>query len=126
MRRALVLLALLVTAACNERQHSRFDGTATADLAHLTKGECTAVTAHFDATMTSGLSATKLCDAYLAYVREFGDLRGQDAAYTVQRGQISVVRIVLHLATADGEFRESFHKDGSVAGLYLLKAGVPL
>lgn len=56
----------------------------------------------------------------------FGALRSQDAAYSTRRGALTVVRIPLHVERSGGEFRETFHPDGSVAGIYLLKPGVPL
>lgn len=122
------VLAVLLVVACqgHTKKPTGFTATATADLAALTKGQCGKVTEHFDPLMTDKLSTAGLCSAYRTYVEQFGELRHQDAGYSVKRGELTVVRIPLAMAHADGEFRETFHPDGTVAGIYLLKPDVPL
>jgi len=41
------------------------------------------------------------------------------------KGQLDVERVPVTMANAEGEVRITFHPDGTVAGLYFLKADAP-
>src|SRR5690349_10138894 len=118
----LAVLALLLSACHGHaaEQHPTFDSTATADLRSITRGDCTAVTPRFDAVMAT-LTAPQLCTAYRTYTELYGSLTGEDRAYSTRRGALVVVRIPLHLQHASGEYRETYHPDGTIGGLYFLK-----
>ena len=124
---ALFLTTVLLTTACHSSSSRRidFDARATTDLSSITRGDCAAVAGHFDH-QVAVLTGPRLCAGFVTYTNEFGELRSEDKARSVQRGALTVVRIPLHLARSAGEFRESFHADGSVAGIFFLRPGVPV
>ncbi|MFN2538932.1 MAG: hypothetical protein ABR549_12425 [Mycobacteriales bacterium] len=123
---ALTLAALITGCWGNgAKQHSNFGAAATADLQAIKHGDCNYVTQHFDPLMAA-LSATSLCANFRSYSEAYGGLKSEDAASSTRRGQLTVVRIPLHLRDAAGEYRETYHPDGTVAGPYFLKPGVPL
>ena len=123
---AAVLLPALVSCQSAARGHSKFDATAKTDLAAIRAGTCSPVATRFDALMATRLNAAGLCSGFQTYTEAFGGLRRQDAPYSTKVGALTVVRILLHLEHSNGEFRETFHPDGSIAGVYFLKPGVPL
>ncbi|MCU1599628.1 MAG: hypothetical protein JWO22_337 [Frankiales bacterium] len=124
---ASLLPLLLLAAGCHGSGDTRidFDARATADLSAITRGDCAAVAGHFDHRVAV-LTAPELCAGFVTYTRQFGELRSEDRAGSVKRGALAVVRIPLHLARSAGEFRETFHADGSVAGIFFLRPGVAL
>lgn len=123
---AVALLPALVGCHSVARAHSTFEATAETDLASIHAGSCSPVATRFDALMASRLKAAGLCSGFETYTEAFGQLRKQDAAYSTHIGVLTVVRIPLHLEHGNGEFRETFHPDGTIAGVYFLRPGVPL
>jgi hypothetical protein len=129
MRSQLTTIAFaLVLAGCHghpSKAHTEFDKRATQDLRAIQRGDCTTVVRHFDALMAN-LTAPQLCTGYRTYTEQFGSLTKEGTAFSTRRGALVVVRIPLHLQHANGEYRETYHPDGTVAGLYFLKPGVPV
>ena len=108
------------------RSHPPFEALATSALSEIQHGNCAPTAARFDATMKSALDAAGLCSAYVTYTQVLGAVTHADPAYSEKRGQLTVVRMPLQLAHGKGEYRMAYHPDGRIAGLYFLKAGVPL
>lgn len=123
-------ILLCVLTACTGTSaavaHSRFDSQATESLTQIEHGNCEATASKFDATMKRALTPSGLCAGFLTYTQQFGALSGTGAAYSTKRGQLTVVRVPLTLIHSEGEFRISYHPDGTIAGVYFLKPGIPL
>ncbi len=95
-------------------------------LSDLVHGDAQAVVATFNAQMTRMLSASRLAGDWNFYQTVFGRYLGHGRPVAVVRGTLSVIRIPLHMSKRTGEFRITFQQNGRVAGLYLLRTGVPL
>jgi hypothetical protein len=95
-------------------------------LSDLVHGDDRAVVATFNGQMTRMLSASRLAGDWNLYQRVFGRYLGHGRPVAVVRGTLSVIRIPLHMSKRPGEFRITFQPNGRVAGLYLLRTGVPL
>lgn len=102
------------------------DQLALATLDHIVQGDNAAATAHFDQTMADMLSAPALGQAWITYQELLGAYQSHGDPDDVQRGELTVVNIPLQMERAPGQFRLTVHPDGSVAGLYFLKDGVPV
>ncbi|MEZ0051784.1 hypothetical protein ABIA30_002792 [Mycobacterium sp. MAA66] len=89
-------------------------------------GNYAAVTADFDPTMRKRLTPQALGSAWTTYQEVFGLYQSHDDPQQVPRGDLTVVSVPLDMAKQPGEFRLKFHGDGTIAGLYFLKAGVPI
>jgi hypothetical protein len=105
---------------------SRDDRLALQMLEDIVHGNYAAATAHFDATMRRQLPPAALAKAWKSYQEEFGRYRSHQAPKDVAFGGFTVVKVPLRMERRPGEFRVSFHKDGTVAGLFFLKPGVPV
>jgi hypothetical protein len=92
----------------------------------IVQEEFTAVTATFDHRMKEALSAQRLCSAWGDYRKEFGAYGSHGDPEQLQRGDLTVVNIALRMEKQPGQFRVTFHPDGTVAGLYFLRSGVPV
>jgi hypothetical protein len=105
----------------------KYDEQAVQTLEAIVRRDFDSATAHFDSTMQEKLPPKTLATAWDQYQQQFGTYGSHGAPQDVQRGDITVVNIPLTMAKMPGEFRVSFHDgDGTVAGLYLLKTGVPV
>src|SRR5581483_9011897 len=101
------------------------DQRALAILDDILQGDFTAATANFDVQMKH-LTPKDLANAWRTYQEAFGKYQSHGAPADVQRGELTVVNIPLQMERMPGEFRVTFHPDGTVAGLFLLKVGVPI
>lgn len=103
-----------------------YDRIATRTLDDIVNGDFEAATARFDATMRTALPPDRLAKAWETYQEEFGRYRSHGDPRDVVFGQFTVVNVPLDMERRPGEFRVSFHKDGSIAGLLFLEPGVPI
>ena len=76
--------------------------------------------------MVASLSAKELERNTNAYVDLFGEFRSQGHAKVYDRSPIMTVTIALRMANRPGEARISYDTSDKIAGLYLLRAGVPI
>lgn len=102
------------------------DELALATLDQIVQGDNAAATAHFDQTMTDMLSAPALGQAWITYQQLLGTYQSHGDPQDVQRGELTVVNVPLQMEHTPGQFRLTVHPDGTVAGLYFLKEGVPV
>ena len=58
--------------------------------------------------------------------QQFGPYQSHGDPQDVQRGDITVVNVPLQMEREPGQFRLSVHPDGTIAGLFFLKEGVPV
>lgn len=89
-------------------------------------GNMAAVTTDFDPTLRKSLTPQSLGSVWSVYQRTFGQYQSHGDPQQVQRADLTVVSVPLSMANQPGEFRVKFHGDGTIAGLYFLKAGVPV
>jgi hypothetical protein len=105
----------------------RYDGQAQQILDSIVRGDFNSATAHFDRTMQQRLSPEALASAWAQYQHQFGAYQSHGDPQDVPRADLTVVNIPLKMATLPGEFRVTFHdNDGTVAGLFFLRTGVPV
>jgi hypothetical protein len=95
-------------------------------LNQIIQGEFAAVRTDFDSAMQQRLSCEKLSSAWAAYQQTFGSYQSHEDPQDVSRGDLTVVNVPLHMALSPGQLRVTFHSDGTVAGLYFLRTGVPV
>ncbi|MEU9182656.1 DUF3887 domain-containing protein [Streptomyces sp. NPDC048550] len=113
-------------AAPSPAAQTPYDRTATQTLDAIVDGNFAAATAHSDATLRKVLTPEALAGAWKTYQATFGRYRSHGDPKDVAVGEYTVVSVPLRMEREAGEFRVSFHKDGSVAGLWLLEPGVPI
>lgn len=99
---------------------------ATTELRQIQHGDCGPTAAAFDPLVRSHLDATQLCASFVDYTDQFGRIVSTTPAHATMRGRLTVIQIALRLERARGEYRVTFHPDGTIAGIYFLRAGVPL
>jgi hypothetical protein len=105
----------------------QFDQDALHILDYVTKGDFDSAAAIFDEKMQESLTPQALSSAWDQYQQQFGAYQSHGDPQDVPRGDLTVVNVPLAMATMPGEFRVTFHNDdGTVAGLYFLKTGVPV
>lgn len=102
------------------------DQLALATLDNIVQGDDTAATARFDPTMQSALPAAALGQAWTTYQQTLGAYQSHGDPQDLQRGDLTVVSVPLQMEHEPGQFRLSAHPDGTIAGLYFLKEGVPV
>ncbi len=102
------------------------DQLALSILDDIVRGDDTAVTAGFDKTMQSALPADALGQAWTTYQQTLGPYQSHGAPQDVQRGELTVINVPLQMEHEPGQFRLTVHPDGTIAGLYFLKQGVPV
>ncbi|GHI09476.1 DUF3887 domain-containing protein [Streptomyces cellostaticus] len=113
-------------AAATARVQTRDDRLALQTLNDIVQGNFTMATAHFDATMRKQLPPDALAKAWNAYQDQFGRYQSHANPKDTAFGKFTVVSVPLRMEHQPGEFRASFNKDGTIAGLFLLKPGVPI
>ncbi|MGW7098759.1 DUF3887 domain-containing protein [Streptomyces sp. NPDC054838] len=104
---------------------TRYDRIALQTLDAIANGRFTAATAHFDPTVRKLLPPAALAQAWQAYQTAFGRYRSHGDPKDVASGGFTVVQVPLSMEHRAGEFRVNFHEDGTIAGLWFLKTGVP-
>jgi hypothetical protein len=92
----------------------------------IIRGDFQAATAGFDSQMKQKLTPQDLSSSWATYQEAFGKYQSHGDPQDVLRGALTVVNIPLQMAGQPGEFRVTFHPDQTVAGLYFLKAGIPV
>lgn len=92
----------------------------------VVRGDFPAVTTHFDSNMQQKLTPEQLASAWTEYQQYLGNYQSHGDAQDVPRGHLTVVNIPLQMCREPGQFRVTFHNDGTVAGLFFLRAGVPV
>jgi len=102
------------------------DQLALATLNDIVQGDDSAAAVNFDQTMQQKLPAAALGQAWTAYQQQFGPYQSHGDPQDVQRGDITVVNVPLQMQREPGQFRLSVHPDGTIAGLFFLKEGVPV
>jgi hypothetical protein len=95
-------------------------------LSDVVAGRDSAVVDRFDERMRASLSSEGLRAAWATYEQAFGRYVGHGAPQSSTLGAYTVVQVPLTMSVRGGEFRISFAADGSIAGLYFLRRGVPL
>jgi hypothetical protein len=92
----------------------------------IVRGDSTTATAHFDRTMRQELTPDKLASNRDTYQQILGSYQSHGDPRQIPLGHLTIVNIPLTMQEKPGQFRVAFRdKDGAVAGLYFLKAGVP-
>jgi hypothetical protein len=102
------------------------DLIALAALNDIVQGDDSAVTARFDETTKEKLSAAALGQAWTSYQQLLGPYQSHGDPEDVARGELTVVNVPLQMQHEPGQFRLTVHPDGTVAGVFLLKEGVPV
>jgi hypothetical protein len=95
-------------------------------LNQIIQGEFAAVRTDFDNEMQERLSCEKLSSAWAAYQQTLGSYQSHEDPQDVSRGDLTVVNVPLNMALTSGQLRVTFHSDGTIAGLYFLRAGIPV
>jgi hypothetical protein len=81
---------------------------------------------------TTSVTRSRTCGSRCIRAAKIRDITDQDLPSLhgdpeqLKRGDLAVVNIALHMEKQLGEFRVTFHPDGTVTGLYFLRAGVPV
>ncbi|MGW7328159.1 DUF3887 domain-containing protein [Streptomyces sp. NPDC054840] len=114
------------TAVAAAPAQSQYDRIAIQTLDDIVNGNFTAATAHFDATMRELLPPDALAGAWETYQDKFGPYQSHGDPQHVAFGEFTVANMPLRMEHQPGEFRVTFHKDGSIAGLLFLETGVPI
>jgi hypothetical protein len=102
------------------------DQVALATLDNIVQGDNAAASAPFDQTMHAMLPVQALGQAWTTYQQQFGGYQSHGDPEDIQRGDLTVVNVPLQMARQPGQFRLTVHPDGTIAGLYFLKEGVPV
>ena len=125
---AVALLAVLVFPAGRAAAGTggSFDARAEQVVTDLNAGDFSDVAAEFDATMSSQLTADDLALAWKTYQDLLGSFQSAGQPTSVMRGDITVEQVPVQLAQSPGEVRVSFNPDGTIAGLFFLRPGVPV
>lgn len=92
----------------------------------IVAGNYAAVTTHFDPTLQKMLSVKALGQAWSTYQQQFGAYQSHGGPEDTARGDLTVVNVPLQMDKKPGQFRLTVHPDGTFAGLYFLREGVPV
>lgn len=88
--------------------------------AELVAGEWTAVRREFDERMTAELSETRLAEVWASVTGTIGRYERMGEPYLLRAGVLTVVNVPLFCEAGEVLGRVSFHRDGTVGGLFLL------
>ena len=102
-----------------------FKAAASALVTDLAAGKFAVVEAKFDATMKSKLSLTVLQNDWRTYQELVGAYKSHATPTETTQGEIALERVPITTATGAGVVRVSYHPDGTIAGLFFLRAGAP-
>jgi hypothetical protein len=127
---AVVLLLSALIGGCgaegNDLSAGSLPDRGKAVVTHLVEGDFSGVRANFNSRMRSGLTEAGLRDAWTKIIRQYGPFRTMGAPTVVEFGTLTVIRIPLTMARGAAEARVTFEPSGDIAGLYILRPGVPL
>ena len=76
--------------------------------------------------MEAKLSEEGLAEATSAYESTFGSFVSMGEPEIIKRGDLRVVNVPLEMSEDDGQARITFDAQDRIAGLYLLRTGVPV
>jgi Protein of unknown function (DUF3887) len=125
-RKGAVSTTTSAAAAPNSPAPGQDDNRALKMLDAIIQGDSAGARTHFDSVMQKKLSCQKLSSAWADYQQTLGSYQSHGDPQDVSRGDFTVVNISLQMSQLPGQFRVTFHDDGSVAGLFFLRAGVPV
>jgi hypothetical protein len=91
----------------------------------LAAGKYAEVEAQFDATMKAQLPLAALQTSWTTYEQLLGPYKSHDQPASVMKGDLDVERVTVTMTNGAGEVRITLHADGTIAGLFFLKAGAP-
>jgi hypothetical protein len=95
---------------------------AVALLVDIVEGRWEEVRRDFDDTMTATLDAAKIAAVWAQVAGMVGRYEGMREPFTRQVGDYTVVDVPLHCEAGEVIGRVSYHRDGTVGGLFLLPA----
>ncbi|MFJ6761064.1 DUF3887 domain-containing protein [Streptomyces sp. NPDC091273] len=121
-----VTTAVAGSASAATPAQTRYDRIALQTLNDIVKGNFTAATARFDATMRTQLPPATLATAWKTFQNQFGRYRSHGDPKDITVGEFTAVNVPLRMERTPAEFRVTFHKDGSIAGLFFLWTGAPV
>lgn len=102
------------------------DQVAITTIDDITAGNYAAVTARFDPELQKRLSPKSLQQVWDGYQRTFGAFQSHGGPEDTTRGDLTVVNVPLQMDRMPGQFRVKIHPDGTIAGVYFLREGVPV
>ncbi|HJR13359.1 MAG TPA: DUF3887 domain-containing protein [Rhodanobacteraceae bacterium] len=92
---------------------------------HLEKGDFTAATSSFDATMKANLGAGKLGQFWKQVASQVGTLQGRGAPQNMMYEGHAVITLPLHFEKGDANAQVACDVDGKVAGFFLRPVSTP-
>lgn len=102
------------------------DQVAMTTIDDIAAGNYAAVSARFDPELQKKLSVKALQQVWDSYQRTFGAYQSHGGPEDTPRGDLTVVNIPLQMDRMPGQFRVKIHPDGTIAGVYFLREGVPV
>ncbi|UCZ60297.1 DUF3887 domain-containing protein [Mycolicibacterium phocaicum] len=102
------------------------DQVAMTTIDDIAAGNYAAVTARFDPELQKRLSPKVLQQVWDGYQRTFGAYQSHGGPEDTPRGDLTVVNVPLQMDRMPGQFRVKIHPDGTIAGVYFLRDGVPV
>ena len=102
------------------------DQVAMTTIDDIAAGNYAAVTARFDPELQKRLSPKALQQVWDGYQRTFGAFQSHGGPEDTTRGDLTVVNVPLQMDRMPGQFRVKIHPDGTIAGVYFLREGVPV
>lgn len=102
------------------------DQVALTTIDDIAAGNYAAVTARFDPELQKRLSPKALQQVWDGYQRSFGAYQSHGGPEDTTRGDLTVVNVPLQMDRMPGQFRVKIHPDGTIAGVYFLREGVPV
>lgn len=129
-REIAAVLILAGAMACNNRGVTPSSTDPFADRArdlveNLAEGRFAAVVSDFDATMERGLTVDALRNNWRMYEEIVGAYESHGEPERVMKGELVVERVPIATSRGTGEVRVTYRPDGTIAGLYFLKADAP-
>ncbi|MBV8692171.1 MAG: DUF3887 domain-containing protein [Actinobacteria bacterium] len=120
-------LVLMVSACGTKTKAARgpFSSRAAEVTTDLGAGKFDAVAAMFGPVMKGSLSVSRMATDWQGYEVTYGRYRRHGTPKSVMKGQVDVERVPVTMEQGKGEVRVSFDRDGTIAGLYFLKADAP-
>lgn len=95
-------------------------------VSNIFAGKYASVRQDFDPTMAAELSEEGLAEATSRYQSMFGSFVRMGVPEIVDRAALRVVNVPLEMSEGEGQARITFDTQGRIAGLFLLRTGVPV
>jgi hypothetical protein len=103
-----------------------FEAQASQLVDDIVAGRFATVGERFDPTMLDVQSEEGLASAWLTYQEVLGSFQSAGQPHPLLRGHLTVEQVPVQLARSEGEIRIVFHPDGTIAGHFFLRTGVPV